>query len=187
MKYTWDDIFDRAINSACFEPELRAKDNAREQVRDFAIEHGYDDIENAECPEDRVETYCDMFGILFDETGNIVDEPQIANYVRTLVIEQCKPYKWKKDCEELISFRVGASKFTYDPENNSELKADFKEVAAIVPKDWLYALIKRTEFLPENTDEEVKNFLDNEYTYDDSEYWYDMAVKEEKIVAVDFV
>lgn len=185
MKYTWDDIFNRAINSACFEPELKAKDNAREQVRDFAIEHGYDDIENAECPEDRIETYCDMFGILFDEKGNIVDEPQIANYVRTLVIEQCKPYKWKNDCEELISFRVGASKFSYDPESDSELKADFKEVAVIVPKDWLYALIKRTEFL--DTDEEVKSFLDNEYLYDDSEYWYDMAVKEEKIVAVDFV
>lgn len=85
------------------------------------------------------------------------------------------------------AYKSYKNKFAYDPESDSELKADFKEVAVIVPKDWLYALIKRTEFLPEDTDEEVKNFLDNEYTYCDSEYWYDRAVKEEKIVAVDFV
>lgn len=88
------------------------------------------------------------------------------------------------------AYKSYKNKFAYDPESDSELKADFKEVAVIVPKDWLYTLIKRTEFqfLPEeDADEEVKNFLDNEYTYDDSEYWYDRAVKEEKIVAVDFV
>ena len=28
MKYTWDDIFNRAIDKAWFEPELRAKDHA---------------------------------------------------------------------------------------------------------------------------------------------------------------
>ena len=71
-KYTWDEIYERAEDKGCFEPELRAKDEARWQVRNFALEHGYEDLEEAEIPEERVEDYCNMFGILFDEKGNIV-------------------------------------------------------------------------------------------------------------------
>lgn len=72
-KYTWDEIYDRAEDKACFSSELKAKDEARGQVRDFAIEHGYEDLEDVECPEERVDEYCNMFGIMFDENGNIVE------------------------------------------------------------------------------------------------------------------
>lgn len=70
-KYTWDEIYERAIDKVCFSPELKAKDEARWQVRDYAIEHGYEDPEDAECPEEIIADYCNMFGIMFDEKGNI--------------------------------------------------------------------------------------------------------------------
>lgn len=72
-KYTWDEIYKRA-DGCCFgEDNLKAKDNARENVRWLAIEYGEDDLENAECPEDEVDYYCDKYNILFDENGHIVD------------------------------------------------------------------------------------------------------------------
>lgn len=72
-KYTWDEIYKRA-DGCCFgEDNLKAKDNARENVRWLAIEYGEDDLENAECPEDEVDYYCDKYSILFDENGHIVD------------------------------------------------------------------------------------------------------------------
>lgn len=76
-KYTWDEIYERA-DGCCFgEDNLKAKDNARENVRWLAIEYGEDDLENAECPEDEVEHYCDKYNILFDEMGHIVEENMI--------------------------------------------------------------------------------------------------------------
>lgn len=72
-EYTWNEIYIRADGKACGEPELKAKDEARSQVREFAIEHGYEDLENADCPEDMVSNYCNMFRIMFEEDGNIVN------------------------------------------------------------------------------------------------------------------
>lgn len=92
-KYTWDEIYERAENKACFEPELRVKDEARWQVRNYAIELGYEDLEEAEIPEERVEDYCNMFGILFDEKGNIVD-PSISKE------------KWEKICNPIPTWEL---------------------------------------------------------------------------------
>ena len=71
--YTWDDLYVRADGKACCEPELKAKDNARWQVRNFAMEYGKPDLEKEECPEDFIEDYCKVFGIWFDEDGNIIE------------------------------------------------------------------------------------------------------------------
>lgn len=72
-KYTWDEIYE-AADGCCFgENNLKVKDNARENVRCLALEYGEDDLENAECPEDEVDYYCDKYNILFDENGHIVD------------------------------------------------------------------------------------------------------------------
>ena len=73
-KYSWDDLYKRADNAACGEDTLKSKDEARYQVRHFAMELGYEDLEMAECPEDEVEWYCDKYNILFDENGNIINE-----------------------------------------------------------------------------------------------------------------
>lgn len=98
-KYTWDEIYERAIDKVCFSSELKAKDEARWQVKDYAIEHGYEDPEDAECPEEIIADYCNMFGIMFDEKGNILGSYDIANHAREKVSEQCEKYKWTKDCE----------------------------------------------------------------------------------------
>lgn len=73
QKYTWDDLYKRADGAACGEDTLKAKDTAREQVRQFAIMFGLDDPEKEECPEDAVDDYCKEYNICFDENGNIVD------------------------------------------------------------------------------------------------------------------
>ena len=77
QKYTWDDLYNRADGAACGEDTLKAKDTAREQVRQFVIMFGLDDPEKEECPEDAVDDYCKEYNICFDENGNIVD---ITNY-----------------------------------------------------------------------------------------------------------
>lgn len=71
--YTWDDIYDRADGKGYGDDELTAKDNARWNVRNLAINNGYPDLEETECPEDMVEFYCEEFDILFNEDGNIVE------------------------------------------------------------------------------------------------------------------
>lgn len=73
-KYTWDDLYKKADGAACGESALKAKDEARWQVRCFAMEeHEEEDLEEAECPEDEVDWYCNKYNILFDENGNIVE------------------------------------------------------------------------------------------------------------------
>lgn len=72
-KYTWDDLYKRADGAACGENTLKAKDTAREQVRQFAIAFRLDDPEKEECPEDAVDDYCKAYHICFDENGNIVE------------------------------------------------------------------------------------------------------------------
>ena len=72
-KYTWDEIYQRADGCGFGEDNLKAKDNARENVRWLALELGEDDLEKAECPEDEVDYYCNKYNILFDENGHIVD------------------------------------------------------------------------------------------------------------------
>jgi hypothetical protein len=71
MLYTWDYLVERADGKAHLSPELKAKDNAREQVRELALSFGERDIEDFECPEDMVEEYCKMFSVMFSENGDI--------------------------------------------------------------------------------------------------------------------
>lgn len=68
---TWDEIYDRADGAACGDSSLKAKDEARHQVRCLMMNLGASDLDNAECPEDAVENYCDAMNVQFDECGNI--------------------------------------------------------------------------------------------------------------------
>lgn len=185
--YSWNDLYDRAIDMPCGSPELKAKDNARDQVKYFALERDYKNPDRFECPEDIIEDYCKMWDIFFDENGNIV-ESNFENEVRKIVKALVNPYVWgRHDVIEMISFRIGESRFSHDYENDCELNADFDEVVVITEKRWLLDFIRETEFLPENTDEEAMKFLREQYTYEESEVWFDKAREEGKIIAVDFV
>ena len=69
--YTWDDLYERAMDKGWWDKELKAKDEARFQTNNYAMGKGYEDAEEAEIPEDRIEDYCDELGLRFDENGNI--------------------------------------------------------------------------------------------------------------------
>lgn len=69
---TWNEIYEAADGAACGDDTLKAKDEARHQVRCLAVELGSPDLDNADCPEDAVEDYCNTMKIQFDECGNIV-------------------------------------------------------------------------------------------------------------------
>lgn len=69
---TWNEIYEAADGAACGDDTLKAKDEARHQVRCLAMELGSPDLDNTDCPEDAVEDYCNAMKIQFDESGNIV-------------------------------------------------------------------------------------------------------------------
>ena len=69
---TWDEIYDNAIDTGFGDPKLKAKDEAWWNVRNLMMEFGCDDLNEAECAEDKVEDYCDALQIQFDDCGNIV-------------------------------------------------------------------------------------------------------------------
>lgn len=82
--YTWNEIYENAIDKACGSSELRAKDEARFQVRNLTIDLGAPPLDESEVPEDVVEDYCKSLNIKFDECGNIVSAKfHLRTYQRT--------------------------------------------------------------------------------------------------------
>ena len=71
MRITWDEIYERADGAGYGEPELEAKDEARHQVACIMRDFGFPDPDEDECPEERIENFCDRYNVTFDERGNI--------------------------------------------------------------------------------------------------------------------
>lgn len=73
-KYTWDHLYRLAMNESCHSPEMRAKDNARHELRAMIREATGKDIEKSECPEAVIDEYLAQIGhdIWFDCSGNLV-------------------------------------------------------------------------------------------------------------------
>lgn len=69
--YTWDDLYAIADGTVFGSAELKAKDEARSQVRELAKSFGTPDLDEEECPEDAVSSYCKALHIRFDMKGNI--------------------------------------------------------------------------------------------------------------------
>lgn len=87
--------------------------------------------------------------------------------------------------KDLIAFYVCDGYFAYNPETSKEEETDFNEIIAVVEKDWLFDLIK-SENNNIRTDIEALRFLQEEYTSDDSEPWFEKALAAHKIVMIDF-
>lgn len=102
------------------------------------------------------------------------------NEVRAKVLEDMKPYMEFAKHKDLIAITIGADYFSYDCENDEELEADFVEVIAVVEKDWLFTFMLKEEI------ENPLDYLQNEYTWDDSFAWFINAKAYGKVVAVDF-
>lgn len=71
--YTWDDLYERAIECDCNSNELRAKDEARWQLTKLIREECGYDIDERECPEEEIEIFIwkRQRSVLFDDCGNI--------------------------------------------------------------------------------------------------------------------
>lgn len=74
MKYTWDDLYNRAIGCCFGSEELVAKDNARWQMECLILDQTGVDINDCEIPEEEIEAYLERLDeeIYFDEDGNII-------------------------------------------------------------------------------------------------------------------
>lgn len=72
MTYTWDDLCERADGEAFGSPALKAKDEARWQIRAVILEMSGHDIEKEESPEEEVENFLAEHPEYdnFDERGN---------------------------------------------------------------------------------------------------------------------
>ena len=102
------------------------------------------------------------------------------NTVREKVMADMKPYLDFAQHKDLIAFTVGADYFSYDCEADEELEADFVEVVVAVEKDWLFKSMMK---------DDIKNpldYLQNEYTWDDSFAWFENAKTEGKVVVIEF-
>lgn len=102
------------------------------------------------------------------------------NIVRERILASIKPYMEFAEHKDLIAFCVCDGYLCYDVETDSESETDFNELIVVVEKDWLFELMKESEI------ESPLDYLQNEYTSDDSIFWFDKAVDQDKVVMVDF-
>ena len=75
MGYTWDELFERAIDRPFLSRELKAKDHARFLLSILILEEEGYDIEECECPEDEIDVFLKMreVPVTFDEDGKFVE------------------------------------------------------------------------------------------------------------------
>ena len=102
------------------------------------------------------------------------------NEVRKRILDSIKPYVEFAEHKDLIAFCVCGEYLSYCDDYGNEFEADFNELVVVAEKDWLFRLMR---------DDDIENpleFLQNQYTSDDSIVWYDEAVEQDKIVMVDF-
>lgn len=102
------------------------------------------------------------------------------NAVRQRVLEDMKPYLDFAQHKDLIAITIGADYFSYDCETDTELEADFGEVVAVIEKDWLFTVMLKEEI------ENPLDYLQNEYTWDDSFVWFENAKTNGKVVVIEF-
>ncbi len=99
------------------------------------------------------------------------------NTVRQRIVLSIPEYIEFAEHKDLIAFCV-CSEWFMDCEDEEEgIEADFDEVIAIVEKDWLFEYMDM---------ENPLEYLQNEYTSDDSINWFDEAIRQQKIVMVGF-
>lgn len=100
--------------------------------------------------------------------------------VRGRVWQGMKPYLEFGQHKDLIAITIGADYFTYDSEADKELEADFGEVIVAVEKDWLFSLMAKDGIT------KPMDYLQNEYTWDDSFAWFENAKMAGKVAVVEF-
>ena len=108
------------------------------------------------------------------------------NPVRERILDQVSDavYTDFSEHKDLIAFTVCSGYFEYNPDTDTDEESDFSELSVVVEKEWLFHFVKaKFDF---KTDEEVRKYLQEEYTSDDSSEWYDEAIAANKVVMVNF-
>lgn len=102
------------------------------------------------------------------------------NKVRKRILKSIKPYMDFSEHKDLIAFCVCDGYLGYSVENDEESETDFNELVVVVEKDWLFDFMRKYDI------ENPLDYLQNEYTSDDSSVWFDNAIEQGKVVMVDF-
>lgn len=73
--FTWNELYQRAMEKSYGDPELEAKDNARYEIGIIAEQYGVN-IEEDECPEDAIDFFLAEHKELdrFDIDGHMINE-----------------------------------------------------------------------------------------------------------------
>lgn len=93
--YTWDELYERAMDKGYGSDELTAKDEARFELGDYILEtEGYDieDVSIYESAEEEIDFYLQNHTVLFNEYGNIV----VANG---------EQFGWKEEYDGILVWR----------------------------------------------------------------------------------
>ena len=99
------------------------------------------------------------------------------NAVRERILIGITPYTEFSEYKDLIAFCIDSECFMDWEDEDNGIEADFDEVIAVVEKDWLFDYMDM---------ENPLEYLQNEYTSDDSIDWFDEALRNNKVVMVSF-
>ena len=99
---TWDEIYEAAVDTGFGDDRLKAKDEARYQVKSLAMELGGSDLDKDECPEDIVDDYCKAMKIRFDERGNIVDLT-LPDWIEDIIYRRKSDTYLKEDLQRTVA------------------------------------------------------------------------------------
>ena len=99
------------------------------------------------------------------------------NAIRQRIVLSIPEYLEFSEHKDLIAFCICSEYFMDFEDEYNGIEADFNEVVAIVEKDWLFSYMNMKNPL---------EYLQNEYTSNDSIDWFDEAIRQNKIVMVGF-
>ena len=99
------------------------------------------------------------------------------NAIRERILLSIPKYLDYAEHKDLISFCICAEYFGDWEDEENGIEPDFNEVVAVVEKDWLFDYMDM---------ENPLEYLQNEYTSDDSIEWFDEAIRQDKVVMVAF-
>lgn len=81
---------------------------------------------------------------------------------------------------DLIAICICDGYFSDVVNDGNEIESDFNEVIAVVDKDWLFDYMKKDGI------EDPRDYLINEYTSDDSSFWFCEANRVGMLAMVSF-
>ena len=102
------------------------------------------------------------------------------NQVRKRILDTIKPYEDFAKCKDLVVFTIGSDYVNTDYENDGYLETDFDEIIVAVEKEWLFNIMLKDDI------ENPLEYLQYEYTWDDSYEWFLQAQNDGKIAVIEF-